>query len=155
MRTLDIEVIAAQEQEKTGRTGKPYEVLEVTYRSYYQGKPKTDGKLLLKFNTPTEVWDALKGSKSGEAFTVEIEKNEKGFLDWVGIATQTAAINKEEPSQVAETKNRYAEADDRRQQLIVRQSSLDKAVNVSIAIGDLDPTAIKTLAEDFEGWVNR
>lgn len=159
MRVLDMDVIATRVIEKTGKTGKPYDVMEVTYRYMFQGKPKTEGKQLFKFNTPQEVWDKLEQSVSGDSFTIEIEKNEKGYLDWVSIATQTDSLERgdttKEPSKLAEAKNRFDEADEKRQRSIVRQSSLAQAVQIGIATGDLDLDTIKTTAEALEQWVNR
>jgi hypothetical protein len=149
-------VIDAVEKEGTGRTGKPYEYLEVTYRSYFQGKPKVDGKKLLKFNTPTEVWMALSSAKKGETYQIGIVKNDAGFLDWVEVSTQTGEISKGEA--VAETGTKaaqYAEQDANRQRMIVRQSSLKAAVDVANAGTNDDTDFILELAAKFEDWVMR
>lgn len=81
-----------------------------------------------------------------------MEKNEKGYFQWLEVSEQTEAQEKTPAMPKAQE---YKENEDRRQTMIVRQSSLKAAVDYGIATGIPDAEHILSLAEQFEAWVMR
>ena len=152
MKNVNVEIIAVMEKSAQGSNGKPYSFLEVTYKEFFQGKPTTKGYKALKFNTPEEVWDALSSAKNGDNLNITMEKNEKGYFQWLEVSEQTEAQEKTPAMPKAQE---YKEQEDRRQTMIVRQSSLKAAVDYVIADGELTTDTVLAVAEQFEAWVMR
>lgn len=153
-----VEIIDAAAKQGTGKTGSPYNYIEVTYKSEYQGKPEYKGYKALEFNTDGDMYETLSNAKKGDVFDVFMEKNNGGYWQWKEIHRQDEAPTEGESvaaETVTERQKAYAQQDERRQTLIVRQSVLDKAVTASVATGDMNPDDILALAETFEVWVNR
>lgn len=152
-----------------------YDELNVTYDDITFGK--VDAKKLFSFAADKGVWEVLKGAKKGDLFAVEFVKNEKGFIDWVGISpTEAVDVVRDAvdsaPSQAAtraakggtvtrnwDEKNALDrerfEFDKQKQDLIIRQSSLSTAVALCTAGGQPATVneVIKT-AVQFEAYVN-
>lgn len=122
---MNIEVLSVSVEDK----GK-YKMAEVAYKG---GDGKVTSKKLMSFNHP-EVFKTFADAKQGNVFSVESQKNDKGYWDWISASVGGAvggAIGKAAPTQGnASPKSTYETAEERanRQVLIVRQSSLSNAV---------------------------
>lgn len=80
-----------------------------------------------------------------------MEKNEKGYFQWLEVSEQTEAQEKTPAMPKAQE---YKEQEDRRQVLIIRQSCLKAAID---KLRDIAPSTEEVLeqAEEFEAWVMR
>lgn len=119
---MNVEVLSVSVEDK----GK-YKMAEVAYKG---SDGKVTSKKLMSFNYP-DVFKAFIDAKQGNTFSVEMQKNEKGYWDWVS-ASAGAATSKSAPSVSGNPspKSTYETAEERanRQVLIVRQSSLSNAI---------------------------
>ena len=84
-KTIAIEVVnvAAPSFVKTAKGG--YNMIEVAHKQ----DGKIGGKRLLDFASPT-VYNTFLAAQPGTVFNVEIEKNEKGYWDWVSATPVSA-----------------------------------------------------------------
>lgn len=136
MSQLDIAVIDVEHADVPTKSGKgTYGQLTVTYKNERDGK--IDGKKLFSFSNK-DVYERLKVAGKGDRFAVTSAKNEKGFWEWVDIATQTGAPSAVATSAPAATSAtgrggpQYETADERakRQVYIIKQSSIASAVEL-------------------------
>lgn len=120
---MNVEVLSVSVEDK----GK-YKMAEVAYKG---GDGKVTSKKLMSFNHP-EVFKTFADAKQGNVFSVESEKNDKGYWDWISASIGASAGVKTAPSSAgnASPKSTYETAEERanRQVLIVRQSSISNAV---------------------------
>lgn len=151
-----VEIIDAAAKQGTGKTGSPYNYIEVTYKSEYQGKPEYKGYKALEFNTDGDMYETLSNAKKGDVFDVFMEKNNGGYWQWKEIHRQDGAPSSEGESVATSDKtSAYQEQEARRQALIIRQSVLKAAVDLSIARGEEEDEKVLETAEYFETWVTR
>jgi len=147
METIHIEILnIAVDKVKT------YQQMTVTYKT---PEGKLDSKKIMDFVKPTNVWDALVKANPGDTFTVEREKNAKGYWDWKEIHRQDGTVAAGAPV----AGHSY---EDKRQKFIIRQSCLAQAVALSRKPTEPDEInyleevgEILSLAEEFEKWVLR
>lgn len=130
-----------------------YEKLAVTYKVSFGGTVKTEAKAIMSFATPPEVWNTMMGAKKGEVYTIDREKDPKEgkYWNWVGVHRQDG----ESPmasAVPASNKSSFADNDAKRQRLIVRQSCLKAAVDVS-AHEQFSEDDLLALADKFVKWV--
>lgn len=101
---------------------------------------------------------ALEALREGDEFTADMEKNDRGYLEVVSIRKGS-----EMPSDTGgaapksyKTDKQYETAEERkaRQTYIVRQTSLDRSVDLVIH-GKIDEKNVLKVAEKFENWVMR
>jgi len=157
MSNIDIEVVDVV-VENMGK----YNKMTVTHRvPDNRGQMKVDSKALVDFATPGEVWAQLKDAVRGDHFQIQREKDQKEgkYWQWIGIARQDGPTPLTNTSAPAESKaaapNRFAVLDDKdnkRQRLIVRQSSLAQAVAYHAAGLDAEGSVLQT-AQQFADWV--
>ena len=178
-KTMDIKIIHVEVTDVPKKTGKgSYKQAHVTYENLtFNGK--TDGRKLMDWATPPEVWTAMANAKHGDMFRITYEKNERGFNDWKvaesissveavqdmikdSPAKTPAATRAAKGEKVAGTwdeKNKLDrerfEFDKQKQGLIIRQSSLSTAATVLTAGGN-QPTLQEVVdaAIFFEEYVN-
>ena len=170
---ITIEIIKVSKPEaKSGKFG-VFHQLEVTYKELSNGG-KVGGKKLVDFGDSKEVYTAALAWKEGQVISI---RNEKigDFWAWV----QILAIAVDEPSPETPKRNAVENTptvptneqvlgitavskvtkqqwvpDEVRQRLIVRQSSLERAMQYH-ALGGGTPTVpeILALAGNFTDWV--
>jgi hypothetical protein len=160
MRQLQIEVlsVSAPEFVKTVKGG--YNVIEVAYKA----DGKVTGKKLLDFANK-DSYNLMAKAKAGEVYDITTEKNEKGYLDWVGVVPAVALP--EVPgggetavrTEVSPTKkyggrvigNTYETPEERlvKQAAIIRQATL----NAAVEFGAGDEEAVLKTARRFETYV--
>jgi hypothetical protein len=147
---ITIKVLSVSEENK----GK-YNQLTVAYKDIGQGKV-AEKKLMSFLNK--EVYATIKEGE-GKEFEVSMQKNDKGYWDWISIGAPGTVA----PATAAKTgggnaapKSSYETAEERakRQVMIVRQSSLSTAADV-LKSEKKPPTGadVIALAKEFEAYV--
>lgn len=141
---------------------KNYELAEVLYD--FQGNKRT--QKVVSFANPS-VFKTVKNAQKGEFYEVTVTKNGQGYNQWTAISASdgSAPAGNERASGTAPASSagsntavrtyETAEERERRQRLIVRQSSLTAALATLTpgAKAALDPAAVQKLAEQYTDWV--
>lgn len=125
MSTINIEVVDVTVEEVPRPSGKgSYEKATVAYKN---SDGKLESKTLMDWASK-EVWPVITKAKKGDTFSIDREKDAKGYWNWTNIAKQDGVVVKE--ASKSPTKPSYETPEERaaRQVLIVRQSSLSSAV---------------------------
>lgn len=140
-----------------------YKMAEVTFKDLAKGQ--TSSKKLMSFNNPL-VYKTLVDAKKGEVYTIEMQKNDKGYWDWTAAATangvNTAGNGSPEASSASKTggfaspKSTYETPEERakKQVYIVRQSSISAAIETlktdkkSPSVGE-----VIAVAKEYEAYV--
>ena len=115
-----------------------YKMAEVTFKDLAKGQ--TSSKKLMSFSNPV-VYKTLVDAKKGEVYTIEMQKNDKGFWDWIAasIANSVNASSAGSPEPTTKAsgstsftspKSTYETPEERakKQVYIVRQSCIAQAV---------------------------
>lgn len=141
-----------------------YKMAEVTFKDLAKGQ--TSSKKLMSFSNPV-VYKTLVDAKKGEVYTIEMQKNEKGFWDWVAAATANGvntagggspeAVTKATGStSFASPKSTYETPEERakKQVYIVRQSSISAAID-TLKTDKKSPsvTEVLAVAQQYEAFV--
>lgn len=141
-----------------------YKMAEVTFKDIAKGQ--TSSKKLMSFNNPT-VYKTLVDAKKGEVYSIEMQKNDKGYWDWIDAKTSNGVDTNSNGSPEAVTKSAgstsftspkstYETPEERakKQVYIVRQSSISAAVDV-LKTDKKTPsvTEVLALAREFEAFV--
>lgn len=126
MSTMEIEIVAVT---VTQPEGKKFQNMEVIYKNLsFQGKVENK-----KINSyyGKDVFTVLEGAKPGTVFTITREKNGE-YWEWK-TATKAVCVLQDTSDYLVEAKtgstNRTYVADETKQDMIIRQSSLSTAVN--------------------------
>lgn len=137
-----------------------YDQAEVSYKDL--GNGKVSSKKLFSFNNK-EVYNLIKGARTGEIFTIEMTKNDKGYWDWIkaNVTTNVSTTNTPSPDQptsraTPSPKSTYETAEERaqRQVMIVRQSSASTAVQaLKTDKKALTADEVITFAKKLEAYV--
>lgn len=158
---MQIEVINVNNKQEISKTGKPYQVAEVTYKNK-SFQDKVEAKKIMSF---TPLFGVLKDAQFGDVFNINREKNEQsGFWDWISIANNQ--FNQEEIKETntmngktnVTPKSTYETAEERarRQILIVRQSSISNAIEMlKMNKKVVEMAEFFKLATQLENWVMR
>jgi hypothetical protein len=143
--------ITVQDVDVTKPEGKKYFQAKVTYT--YKGTNKTTN--IMDFANP-QVFRDIQNLK-GQEVTVETGKNDKGFDIWTKVyPAGDAPVRSAAPApQKAASTYETAEERAKRQIMIVRQSSLERATETLSpgSKGPLDPNAVIGLAKIYESYV--
>jgi hypothetical protein len=129
---------------------------------------KVEGKKVMSFGKTKDAFATLAQAQPGTTYEVTIEKNDKGYNDWVSMQTANVSatgVQAPGPSGVqrgsgavsASPRSNFETPEERakRQVLIVRQSSIASAV-AALSVGAksaLKAEDIKVLAKDFEKFI--
>lgn len=123
---------------------KGYNITELAYSS----DGKTKGIKIFPFKEQAAVAKAFEGAQSGDVYSVNFQKNDKGY--WEFAPTPTKLDKKADMSEVAKpaAKSNWETTEERarRQVMIVRQSSLSNAVALLSAI---EPKGVTSSFEDL------
>lgn len=116
-----------------------YKMAEITFKDLAKGQ--TSSKKLMSFSNPV-VYKTLVDAKKGEVYTIEMQKNDKGFWDWTAASTATGVntasggspettTKASGSSGFASPKSTYETPEERakKQVYIVRQSSISAAID--------------------------
>jgi len=141
-----------------------YKMAEVTFKDIAKGQ--TSSKKLMSFNNPT-VYKTLVDAKKGEVYSIEMQKNDKGYWDWIdaktsnGVDTGTGgspeAVTKSAGStSFTSPKSTYETPEERakKQVYIVRQSSISAAID-TLKTDKKAPTIeeVLSVASRYEAFV--
>ena len=125
MSTINLEVVDVKVEEVPRPSGKgSYEKATV---AYYNSEGKLESKTLFDWASK-EVWPTIVKAKKGDTFSVDREKDAKGYWNWSGIARLDGpVVNKATPTP---SKPTYETSEERqkRQEYIIRQSSIASAI---------------------------
>jgi hypothetical protein len=155
-------VISVVSVDKTTPPGKKYSVLEVMYKNQSFQNKAEEKKLNSYYDKP--VFEILQDANKGDVFTISRQKDDSGFWKWVGITQGEGATGKPQSGTGSQTStsgtaSRTYVADDVKQVMIIRQSSISSAVNL---INGRGPEAMKGVdcvqavldtAKKFESFV--
>lgn len=157
-----ISILSVEVNNATSKAGKPYEQCVVAYRNMDDGKVAS--KTLMPFGFQKDTFVTLKGSKSGDVFTIDVQKNDAGYNDWIKAMKTTAPANsaayaaKVPSASSANGSGRGFETPEERakkQVYIIRQSSLSSAIS-ALSVGQKVPPTVKDViayASDLEAYV--
>lgn len=141
-----------------------YKMAEVTFKDIAKGQ--TSSKKLMSFSNPA-VYKTIVDAKKGEVYAIEMQKNEKGYWDWIGatIATGVNTGSGGSPetgtkgtgsTSFSSPKSTYETPEERakKQVYIVRQSSISSAID-TLKTDKKAPTAgeVIDLAKQYEAFV--
>lgn len=127
---IQIQFINASVEDK----GK-YKMAEIAFKDLAKGQ--VSSKKLMSFNNPA-VYKTMVDAKNGELYTIEMQKNDKGYWDWINASRTTSVDSASggvpEASRATATtspKSTYETAEERakKQVYIVRQSSISAAID--------------------------
>lgn len=148
---IQIQFINANVEDK----GK-YKQAEIAYKDLAKGQ--VSSKKLMSFSNPV-VYKTLVDAKNGEVYTIDMEKNEKGYWDWTKAATSTSVdtSNAVAPSKGnVSPKSTYETPEERakKQVYIVRQSSINAAIE-TLKTDKKNPTVTEVIsvAKQYEDYV--
>jgi hypothetical protein len=154
---MKIKIVAVETSTATSKSGKAYQVVEATYKNMsFDGKVETK-----KHNSygDKSVFDALKGAKSGDEFTIERKKDDAGYWQWIGIGSgnvpaTSSATSSSAPAKATGGNWESSEERAKKQVYIVRQSSLGHAVE-TLKTDKKSPSAdeVIELAKVYEAYV--
>jgi len=135
---------------------RPYKRVEVLYRNT---KGDVYPKKLVSFKNPT-VFKVMSEAQPDQIYEVDVVKSEEGYSDWKSanlVGDQQGdlpAVNAKGEGVKAPVKMTVTEGD--RNRYIVRQSSLERAVEVlSCQVTPVTFEEVIELAGRFEAWVFR
>lgn len=153
MSSIRIKVIAVELASVPTQKGS-YQTLDVTYKNQDFGD-KTETKKVMSF-TFKEVFNVLKDAKSGDTFTINRVKNDKGYWDWVSLGEGGAAPAEAAKSGSTPARSSFESPEERaaRQVYIVRQSSISAAIE-TLKTEKKNPTKeeVIELASYYEDFV--
>ena len=158
MSAINIKIISVENSQVPTAKGS-YGVAEVTYKNL-SFQDKVEAKKVMSF-THKDVYNTLKSAQSGDLFTVQRMKNDKGFWDWISLgegdapqaapATQGATMKP-----AASPKSSFETPEERaaKQVYIVRQSSISSAIE-TLKTDKKVPTVEEVLAvaKQYEAYV--
>jgi hypothetical protein len=141
-----------------------YKMAEVTFKDLAKGQ--TSSKKLMSFSNPV-VYKTLVDAKKGEVYTIEMQKNDKGFWDWIAASiansVNAGSAGSPEPTTKASgstsftsPKSTYETPEERakKQVYIVRQSSISAAID-TLKTDKKNPTKeeVVATAQFYESFV--
>lgn len=148
---IQIQFINANVEDK----GK-YKQAEIAFKDLAKGQ--VSSKKLMSFTNPV-VYKTLVDAKNGEIYTIDMEKNEKGYWDWIKAVTSTSVdtSNAVPPSKAnVAPKSTYETPEERakKQVYIVRQSSISAAID-TLKTDKKNPTVAEVInvAKQYEDYV--
>lgn len=166
---MQITILNIAKVQKTGPSGKPYDVLDIAYKNdTFQGK--VEGKNLMPFGANAGGFNVLKNATNGQTYEITVVKNDKGYNDWTNAtqveagaapspaqAPQRSINNAAAPAPSAARTNTFETPAERaaKQTYIVRQSSISSAIAM---LGTNSKTPVKAedvleVAKKFEKFV--
>lgn len=148
----------------TGKTkaGKDYDYLDLDYRNLSFDN-KAEAKKIMPFGAK-EVFATLKNAQGGTVFTIQREKDDNGYWQWIGIAEGDVAIEQHAPqvgggqpkAATPAPKSTFETPEERakKQVYIVRQSSISEAID-TLKTDKKAPTTAEVLAvaKEYEAFV--
>jgi len=165
---MKIKIIAVDLSSATDKKGKPYQIVEVSFKNLTFNK--VESRKIMPFGSTVETSKLLAKAQAGEFYEIEVVKNAAGFNDWIsatkveeGDASPAPSRKVESPVSAASstqpTKSTYETPEERakKQVYIVRQSSITAALAfLKMDNPGGEPTTIGevlSVAKEFENYV--
>lgn len=133
---FNISIIAVEKATATSKAGKPYQLVELSYKNLQSGK--VEGS---KINQYSNIYSIASQAQVGEAYSVTKEKVGE-FWNWTGLSkTDAAAATAAAPASTgnvaatsAAVRSNYETPEERakKQVYIVKQSSLAQATALAV-----------------------
>lgn len=150
---MQIEVISVSVNTVPTAKGS-YQVAEVAYKDIKEGK--VSGKKIMSFANK-KVFEIVSRAKQGQQYEVSLDKDNQGYWQWSNIVgTEYAAGNTKPATGSPTPRSTYETPEERakRQDFIIRQSSLSAAVNLlKTEKNTPKPEEVMELAEMFVKFV--
>lgn len=151
---FNISIIAVEKNSATSKAGKPYQLIELSYKNLQSGK--VEGT---KINQYSNIYAIASGAQQGEQYIVTKEKVGE-FWNWTSLVKSDKFVEVKQDADVKQTsatvRSNYETAEERaaKQVYIVKQSSLSNAVaTLSVGSKSLDPEKVIEVAQRFTDWV--
>jgi hypothetical protein len=157
--SMKIKVVAVEEGTGKTKTGKDYAFIEVTYKNL-SFQDKVENKKINQFGSK-EVFATLRAAQPGSVFTLQREKDDAGFWQWIGIAEGDVVIEQapaakqgQAPAVAAKSTFETPEERAKKQVYIVRQSSISAAID-TLKTEKKNPTVAEVLdvAQQYVNFV--
>lgn len=155
-----IKIIDVDQQTAKSKAGKPYDLLEVSYKNM-TFQEKAESKKIFPFGSK-EVFDTLKKASKGQTFSILREKDDAGYWQWVGIQegeVQMEVADKGAPAKAGvgvPVKSTFETPDERakKQVYIIKQSCIGYAIE-TLKTDKKAPTVdeVLTTAQLYVDWV--
>lgn len=137
MSTMVIRIIDVEESEATSKAGKPYKVLDISFKNQ-TFEDKIEAKKHNQYGDKT-VYATLKAAKKGDVFTILRQKDDAGYWQWIGIeqgentpmAAPAKAAGGAAVAATAAPKSNFETPEERakKQVYIIKQSCLGYAID--------------------------
>lgn len=170
---MKIKIIDVELSSATDKKGKPYQIVEVSYKNLTFNK--VESRKIMPFGATADTNKLLAKAQAGEFYEVEVVKNTAGFNDWVSAkltdeatpdsAPQASPARKmESPTSAASSgyatqpvKSTYETPEERakKQIYIVRQSSITSAMSFFELnkAKSVSTQQVLEVAKEFENYV--
>ena len=166
---MKIKIIAVELSSATDKKGKPYQIVEVSFKNLTFNK--VESRKIMPFGTTADTNKLLGKAQAGEFYEVVVVKNDAGFNDWVsatkvegGDVSPATTRKVESPTSAASSgyatqpvKSTYETPEERakKQVYIVRQSSISSALTFFELnkAKMVSAQAVLELAKEFENYV--
>ena len=160
---MRIQILSVEISSKTSKAGKPYQNAEVAFKNFDTGK--VESKNIAQYS---KIYKLVAEAAPGQTAEVGVIKNDGGYWEWdsfkrIVMSDQEktlvpdAAVNKTANVSAAKSSFETAEERAKRQVLIVKQSSLERAVEfltkTSANPALLQAEEVLELAQIFTDWV--
>lgn len=153
---FNINVIAVDKATATSKAGKPYQLVEVSYKNQTSGKVEST-----KINQYSDLFSKAAGMQVGDNY--EITKEKVGeFWNWTAVvqlapgspATASTATSNSGTASAPRTST-YETPEERakKQVYIIKQSSLAQAI-ASLSVGAKVPPSRTTILEEAQAYVD-
>lgn len=157
---MEIKVVnvSVEDNIPTKSGNKTYSKATVTYHNLATGK--IEAKQIFPFSVSKDLFEKVKALEAGQAYSVNTEKDEKGFWIWTEIDRQDGATMAATPARGAAVpttgRPQYETASERaaRQVYIIKQSSLANAISLlKTEKVQPSPQEVIEVAQLFTNWV--
>lgn len=158
--TINIQVLSVTPTHVPNAKG-GYDTLDVAFKNLTFNK--VEQKKIMSFGAGKSAFTVLKNALNGQTYTVEVVKNDKGYLDWVSVSQ--AATGQATPSSVSQgqglstpaPRSNFETPEERakKQIYIVRQSSIGSAIELLSVGAKASPKVedVLNVAKQLEDYV--
>lgn len=163
---MKIKIIAIDLSTSTDKKGKPYQIVEVSFKNLTFNK--VESRKIMPFGATTDTSKLLAKAQAGEFYEIEVVKNAAGFNDWISATKVEEGETAPAPrgtlvsaSLVPAMKSTYETPEERakKQVYIVRQSSITAALTFlskslhTEPLGRVTTDNVIAVAKEFENYV--
>lgn len=147
---FDLTIVATETKTATSSKGKPYQLVELVYKNHsFQDKLES-----AKINQYSKVFKEASGMLPGQSFTVEKEKDDSGYYQWLSV-NQRVPGSSSVPTQQTTNRSTYETSEERaaKQVYIVKQSAIAQSVAL-LSVGAKIPPSNELILEQAQKFVD-